>query len=137
MIEYCKSNGIAIEAYTPLGPISYKPGGPVDEVVEKLAKKYNRSPSQILLKWNLIKGLIFIFSSLVFFSTYIYIYIYDLCDIIVTTSSKRERLEDFLKVFDENFQLNDEDIQAIDDAGAKLHFRKFWTQQIDGKKQEL
>jgi hypothetical protein len=32
--------------------------------------------------------------------------------------------------------LNDEDIQAIDDAGAKLHFRKFWTQQIDGKKQE-
>jgi hypothetical protein len=30
--------------------------------------------------------------------------------------------------------LNDEDIQAIDDAGAKLHFRKFWAEQIDGKK---
>ena len=36
--------------------MSYKPGGPVDEVVEGLAKKYNRSPAQILLKWNLIKG---------------------------------------------------------------------------------
>jgi 2-dehydropantolactone reductase len=59
IVEYCKKNGIAIEAYTPLGPISYKPGGPVDEVIEKLAKKYNRSPAQILLKWNLIKGLIF------------------------------------------------------------------------------
>lgn len=57
LVEYCKANGIAIEAYTPLGPISYKPGGPVDEVLDRLAKKYNRSASQILLKWNLIKGL--------------------------------------------------------------------------------
>ncbi|CAF0872436.1 unnamed protein product [Rotaria sp. Silwood1] len=111
LIEYCKSNDIAIESYSPLGSIIYKPGGPVDEAVEKLAKKYSRSPAQILLKWNLIKG-----------------------DIIVTTSSKRERLEDFLKVLDENFQLTNEDIKAIDNAGAKLHFRKYWTEQIDGKK---
>jgi diketogulonate reductase-like aldo/keto reductase len=72
LIEYCKSNGIAIEAYTPLGPISYKPGGPVDEVVEELAKKYNRTPAQILLKWNLIKGLILIFF---FIDFLIYIFI--------------------------------------------------------------
>ena len=61
LIEYCKSNGIAIEAYAPLGPICYKPGGPVDEVIEKLAQKYNRSPSQILLKWSLIKGSVVLF----------------------------------------------------------------------------
>ncbi len=59
----------------------------------------------------------------------------DLGDIIVTTSGKRERLEDFLQVFDENFQLNEEDIQAIDEAGAKLHFRKYWAKEIDGEKQ--
>ncbi|CAF3977131.1 unnamed protein product [Adineta steineri] len=57
------------------------------------SKKYSRTPSQILLKWNLIKG-----------------------DVVVTTSSKRERLEDFLKVLDEDFELNDEDIKAIDDT---------------------
>ncbi len=68
---------------------------------------------------------------------FLYIYLYDLGDIVVTTSSKRERLEDFLKVLDEDFQLSDEDIKAIDDAGAKLHFRKFWTKQIDGDKQDL
>jgi diketogulonate reductase-like aldo/keto reductase len=130
LIEYCKSNGVAIEAYAPLGSIIYKPGGPVDEVVEKLGKKYNRSASQILLKWNLIKGLWFV-------CFFIKLIIYYLGDIIVTTSSKRERLEDFLKVLDENFQLSDEDIQAIDEAGAKLHFRKYWAKEIDGNKQEL
>jgi len=68
---------------------------------------------------------------------FLYIYLYDSGDIIVTTSSKRERLEDFLKVLDEDFQLSDEDIKSIDDAGAKLHFRKFWTKQIDGEKEDL
>ena len=58
---------------------------------------------------------------------------YDLGDIAVTTSGKRERLEDFLQVLDANFQLTDEEIKAIDDAGAKLHFRKYWVKEIDGK----
>ena len=57
----------------------------------------------------------------------------DLGDIIVTTSSKPDRLEDFLQVLDNNFQLSDEEIKAIDDAGAKLHFRKYWVKEIDGK----
>lgn len=58
-------------------------------------------------------------------------------DIAITTSSKRDRLEDFLKTTDENFQLSDEDVKAIDDAGAKLHFRKYWTKEIDGQKEDL
>ena len=58
-------------------------------------------------------------------------------DIVVTTSGKRERLEDFLQVLDEKFQLTEDDVKAIDDAGAKLHFRKYWQAEIDGKKQEL
>ena len=57
-------------------------------------------------------------------------------DIVITTSSQRERLEDFLKIFDDNFQMNDEDMKRIDDAGAKLHFRRYWIEQIDGKKQD-
>ena len=57
----------------------------------------------------------------------------DLGDIIVTTSSKPDRLGDFLQVLDNNFQLSDEEIKAIDDAGAKLHFRRYWAKEIDGK----
>ena len=32
--------------------------------------------------------------------------------------------------------MNDEDMKRIDDAGAKLHFRRYWIEQIDGKKQD-
>ena len=56
---------------------------------------------------------------------------------MVTTSSKRERLEDFLRTTDQDFELTDEDIKGIDDAGAKLHFRKYWTKQIDEQKEDL
>ena len=63
--------------------------------------------------------------------------VYRLGDIVVTTSSKRERLEDFLKADDADFELSDEEIKAIDEAGAKLHFRKYWTKEIDGNKEEL
>jgi diketogulonate reductase-like aldo/keto reductase len=69
--------------------------------------------------------------------SFIDIILYCLGDIVVTTTGKRERLEDFLKILDENFQLSDEDIQAIDEAGAKLYFRKSWTKLIDGDKEEL
>ncbi|CAF1461758.1 unnamed protein product [Adineta ricciae] len=114
LLEYCKSKDVAIEAYSPLGPLTFKSDGPANEILEKLAQKYNRTPAQVLLKWNIIKG-----------------------DIVITTSSKRDRLEDFLKTTDKNFQLSDEDVKAIDDAGAKLHFRKYWTKEIDSQKEDL
>jgi hypothetical protein len=46
-------------------------------------------------------------------------------------------MDDFLRAQDSSFQLNDEEIRAIDEAGAKLHFRQFWQNEIDGKKEEL
>jgi diketogulonate reductase-like aldo/keto reductase len=60
LIDYCKSNDILIETYSPLVSLFNKTGGPLDPVIDNLAKKYGQSPAQILLKWNLIKGLFFI-----------------------------------------------------------------------------
>lgn len=50
--EYCRSRGILLEAYSPLGT------GRVFEVPEMkaLAKKYGRSVAQICIRWSLQRG---------------------------------------------------------------------------------
>jgi diketogulonate reductase-like aldo/keto reductase len=63
------------------------------------------------------------------------VYFVALGDITVTTSGKRDRLEDFFSVTDDQFQLTDDDIKQIDEAGSKLHYRRWWQQQIDGHNQ--
>lgn len=51
-IQYCKDKNMLIEAYSPLGK------GRIfeDEVLKGLADKYNKSTSQISLRWSLQKG---------------------------------------------------------------------------------
>jgi diketogulonate reductase-like aldo/keto reductase len=54
LADYCKSEGIAIEAYSPLAH-----GGRLsDPTVQKIAKKYNVSSAQVLIRWSLQKGYI-------------------------------------------------------------------------------
>ncbi|TID30048.1 hypothetical protein CANINC_001334 [Pichia inconspicua] len=99
--EYCKERGIIIEAYGPLVPITKAKGqGPLDTLLEDLSKKYNVSESKILLKW-----------------------VHSFGYVTVTTSSKIERMKDVLSVFD--FQLKEEDIVKISDAGNSFFWRAF------------
>ncbi|ODV96501.1 hypothetical protein PACTADRAFT_49833 [Pachysolen tannophilus NRRL Y-2460] len=52
LADFCKSNGIVVEAYAPLAH-----GGRInDKDVSRLAKKYNVSTAQILIRWSLQKG---------------------------------------------------------------------------------
>ncbi len=76
--------------------------GPVDVVVNEIAKKHNKTPDQILLRWNLQKG-----------------------HIVITTSSKEERLRQYLDIY--NFSLSEEEEKQIDVECAKREFRKFWS----------
>ncbi|KAK0475730.1 Aldo/keto reductase [Armillaria novae-zelandiae] len=99
IIDYCQKTGIVIEAYSPLmhvsllSPVTSLPGGAVDVPVNDLAKKYSVTPDQILLAWTKSKGAV-----------------------IVTTSSKKSRLEGYLNAGD--LELTAEEIAAIDLAGA-------------------
>lgn len=51
-IEYCKRNGILIQAYSPLGT------GRIfeSEELKSLAEKYSRTPAQICIRWCLQMG---------------------------------------------------------------------------------
>ena len=57
-VEYCQSKGVAIEAYSPLKPLTSYPGGPVDGPVNQIAEKFGVKPEQVLLAWVRSKGAI-------------------------------------------------------------------------------
>ncbi|KAG6856967.1 hypothetical protein H0H87_011637 [Tephrocybe sp. NHM501043] len=95
LLEYAAKHGIVIEAYSSLAPITKFRGGPVDAPVEAAAKRLDITSNQVIFAWVRAKGAV-----------------------IVTTSSKKERLEEYLAVADLP-PLTDEEIQAIDEAGAK------------------
>ncbi|RXK37498.1 oxidoreductase [Tremella mesenterica] len=94
LLEYMKTQNIVPEGYSTLIPLTSRPGGPVDEPVNAIAKRLGAKPEQILLAWSKAKGAI-----------------------IVTTSSKKQRLEGYLDVGD--IDLTDEDVAAIDKAGTE------------------
>lgn len=55
LISYCKKNMIAVTAYAPLGS-----GSPVmleNEIIRGIAEKNKATPAQILLAWNMERGL--------------------------------------------------------------------------------
>nr|GAT43506.1 predicted protein [Mycena chlorophos] len=93
IIEFSKKHGIVVEAYSPLIPLR-RPGGPLDKPLSSIAAAHKATPEQILLAWSKAKGAV-----------------------PVTTSSKKERLVGYLAAGD--IELSEEDIAAIDEAGAQ------------------
>lgn len=111
--EFAKKHNILLEAYGPLSPLFRieKDGQTVEDhplvtVLPKLEEKYGKTEAQILLRYTLQKGLL-----------------------PITTSSKPERQREALAVY--NFKLDDEDVQLIDEEGAKFHFRGFFLGYFD------
>ncbi|TCD64192.1 hypothetical protein EIP91_004425, partial [Steccherinum ochraceum] len=94
LIEYAAKHNIVIEAYSSLSPIIQYPSGPVDKPVAAAAKRLGATPTQVILSWVRSKGAV-----------------------IVTTSSRKDRMQEYLDVGDLP-PLLPEEIQAIDEAGA-------------------
>lgn len=97
-------------------PLTSRPGGPVDQPVNQVAKRLSIKPEQVLLAWSRAKGCVFYYLE----NSYDTMQGADqiaIRAIPVTTSSKKERLEGYLDVGD--ITLTEDDIRAIDKAGAK------------------
>lgn len=103
-LAFHKKHGITLTSYSPLTSLIRAKGGPVDPVVEKLAKKYNVGAGEVLLRWAIDRGLV-----------------------VVTTSSKEERLKEYLGAL--KFELAKEDVDGISEAGGEKHYRAFWGKQ--------
>ncbi|GLB46486.1 oxidoreductase [Philodulcilactobacillus myokoensis] len=95
IVETNNHDGIQIEAWSPLG------GGESlsDPEIQKLAKKYNKSAAQVILRWDLQRGFV-----------------------TIPKSSHDKRIIENSDVFD--FELSDDDVKTIN--GLDKGKRSLW-----------
>ncbi|KAL2171630.1 hypothetical protein VTG60DRAFT_2198 [Thermothelomyces hinnuleus] len=106
LLGYLRDKDIAIVAYSPLTAITKVPGGPVDAVYDRLARKYGVNPSEIGLRWCLDQGIV-----------------------TLTTSAKEERLKDWKQRLP-LFKLTPKEVEEIAERGKEGHYRGFWTKHF-------
>ena len=97
---------IAVAAYGPLTPVTKAKPGPCDEVFARLAKKYYVSEGEIALRWCMDQGIV-----------------------AVTTSSKEERLSDYLRAT--TFSMTPREVEEVAEVGAGKHYRGFWNNKFE------
>jgi diketogulonate reductase-like aldo/keto reductase len=90
LVELCDKHGIKIEAYSPLARGSKLE----DPTINAIAKKYGRTPAQILLNWSASRG-----------------------NVVLPKSLTPSRIESNLQSFD--FELSEEDIETINSLGSE------------------
>ena len=102
LLDSCRQNGIALEAYSPLGTGRHLTSDPV----ARIARRHGRTPAQVLLRWCIERGIP-----------------------IIPKSTHRERIAENAQLFD--FGLSDQDIaelDALDRTGGtdRALERKWW-----------
>ncbi|RVW73800.1 Aldose reductase [Vitis vinifera] len=110
MLEACKKNGIHVTAYSPLG--SSEGGRDLihDPVVGSIARKLNKSPGQVLVKWALKRG-----------------------TSVIPKSSNPERIKENIQIF--GWDIPDEDFHAlcsIPDQGRVLDGEELFVNKEEG-----
>jgi len=96
LLEYCAAHDIAVEAYSPLAHAKEMD----NEIIQKIAKKHNKTYAQIMLRWCVENGLI-----------------------VLPKSVTPERIKQNIDVFD--FSLDEDDMRHLKDLDSNL--RTCWN----------
>lgn len=99
LIPFMREKGIAVASYSGLSPLTAARPGPLDETYAELARKYGVSESDIAIRWLLDQNVV-----------------------VITTSSKEERLQGYLKTLP-TFKLANEDFERITEIGKQKKYK--------------
>ncbi len=105
LLRFCEQQGIVYTAFSPLGALSYFSLGMAEEnesvitepTVVEIAERLGKTPAQVVLRWGVQRN-----------------------TAIVPKTSKRERLEENLAIFD--FELTAADMDAISGLNRNRRF---------------
>ncbi len=92
LLDFCNDNGIQLEAYSPLTR-GHRLRHPV---VLDVARRYSKSPAQVLIRWSLQHGLV-----------------------VIPKSARPERIKENSEVFD--FDITSQDMDRLDALSESLH----------------
>lgn len=96
LIEFCKANGIHVQAYTPFARMDERLFS--NPVLQELAQKHGKKITQIILRWNIQQG-----------------------RSVVPKSESPERLRENISLHD--FTLSQEELERIDSINQDLRVR--------------
>ena len=105
LLRYCRREGIAVTAFSPLGALSYfslgmaRPDESVLELaaVREAAVRHDRTPAQVVLRWGVQRG-----------------------TAVIPKTANRARRKENLAIFD--FQLNEDEMKAISALNRNRRF---------------
>lgn len=106
LLEFHKENNIATGAYAPLTAITKASPGPVDQIYDKLSRKYGVTPSEIALRWCVDQKIV-----------------------ALSTSGNEGRLKGYLSIA--NFKLTPSEIEEISTTGKEKNFRGFFSTKFE------
>ena len=85
LIDYCNSKGIHVTAYSPLGAGTLLS----DSTIVSIGKRYKKSAAQVMIRWQIQRGVV-----------------------AIPKSTKKERIRENIDVFD--FTLTDEELKTLE-----------------------
>jgi diketogulonate reductase-like aldo/keto reductase len=97
VVDYCRRHNIALMAYSPLA----RGSALNDPFINQLARKYRRTPAQILLRWSLQNNFI-----------------------PIPKTNRPNRLRENFRIFD--FRLSNSDMQQLTQYGYQREARSGW-----------
>ena len=99
LLSYCVAHRIVVEAHSPLTH-----GKRLDnQIIKELAKKYNKSESQIMIRWALQHGAV-----------------------VIPKSTRKDHIKQNIRVF--NFTINKKDMIILDNLSENYHVA--WISKI-------
>lgn len=105
-VPWMQAQGIHVEAFSPLVPVTKAKQGPLIPVLERIAANHGAPTSAVLLRWQMQKGIV-----------------------AITTTTKTSTLAEYVRAAD--FELTGDEMKQITDVGLTYHFRTWGVKFFD------